>query len=133
MVESLLDPSEEVLLDTPYLRRIRQQGRAEGLIEGKAEGLAEGKGIGLAEGLLKGKEAGLAEGKEVGLIEGLREAILEAITLRFNPSAREYRQLGQRLEAFTDRKVLQEILVAAIEVEDMASFTARLPEVSSGS
>ena len=108
MVEKMLDASEELLLDTPYLRRIREQGREEGWVEGVA----------------KGKEEGLVEGK----IQGLREAILEAITLRFNPLAAEYRQISQQLEAITSRQVLQQLHAAAIQSEEMATFVARLRE-----
>ena len=111
MVESLLDPSEEVLLDTPYLRRIRQQGRAEGLIEGKAEGLAEGK--------------------EIGLVEGLREAILEVITLRFNPLASDYRRISHQLEQITHREVLHQLHTAAIQAGDLTTFMAHLTEAGS--
>ena len=135
MVEKMLEAEEE-LLDTPYLRRIREQGRAEGLSEGKelgltegaakgkAEGLSEGKELGLVEGIAKGKEEGL----EVGLVTGLREAILEAIALRFNPSALDYRQISQQLEVIPGRKRLQQLHAAAIQAEDLAAFVACLQE-----
>ncbi len=100
MVEKMLEPAEELLLDTPYLRRIREQG----------------------------KEVGLLEGKEVGLIEGLREAILEALTVRFDPVASEYRGVSQQLVDLTDREKLHLLLTTAIQVEDMATFTSRLSE-----
>ena len=110
MVEKMLDAADELLLDLPYLQRVRQQGKEEGLAEGKEEGLAEGKEEGLAE----------------GISEGLREAILEAITIRFDPVASQYRQVNELLNDLTDRKILQQLLAAAIQVEDMATFTIRL-------
>ena len=119
MVEKMLEAEDE-LLDTPYLRRIREQGRTEGLTEGKELGLAEGKELGLVEGIAKGKEEGLEA--------GLREAILEAIALRFNPSAMEYRQISQQLEAIPGRKRLQQLHAAAIQSEDLAAFVACLQE-----
>lgn len=103
MVEKMLDASEELLLDTPYLQRIRQQGKEEGRLEGKAE----------------------------GVLEGLREAILEAITLRFNPPAKDYRQISQQLEQLTERKPMQELHATAIEAEKIAIFTSRLAELLS--
>ena len=148
MVERMLDAAEESLLDTPYLRRIRRQGWEEGLLEGLvkgkeegvAEGLVKGKEEGLTEGLVqglaRGKEEGLAEGiargkaegLEVGVLTGLREAILEAIALRFNPLAQEYRQVNRDLEDINDRKVLQRLLTAAIQAETMTDFRATLTQ-----
>ena len=108
MVEQMLDAAEESLLDTPYLRRIRQQGREEGWLAGKEEGL------------------------EAGLATGLREAILEAIALRFNPSVQEYRQINQDLENILSRKVLQQLHAAAIQAEEMADFMATLSQELAG-
>jgi flagellar biosynthesis/type III secretory pathway protein FliH len=117
MVEKLLDASEELLVDFPYLRRLRKQAREEGLVEG----------------LLKGKEKGKEEGKEEGLaegiIEGLREAILEVITLRFDPAASQYRRVSEQLESLTERKALQQLLAAVVQAEDMAAFVSQLQGV----
>jgi predicted transposase YdaD len=107
MVEKMLDATDEFLLDLPYLKRIRQQSKEEGLAEG------------------------LAEGKEEGIVEGLREAILEAITLHFNPPALEYRQVSQQLAGVTDHERLKQLHTAAIQAEDMAVFTAQLAEALS--
>lgn len=128
MIEKMIDDVEDPLLDTPYLRRIRQQGREEGW----QEGITKGKEEGLVEGLAKGKEEGLVEGlargKEAGVIEGLREAILEAITFRFDPPASEYRQVSQQLANLIQREQLQRLHVAAIQAENMPDFIARLAE-----
>jgi hypothetical protein len=97
MVEGMIDTTDE-LLNTPYLRRIRHQGH----------------------------EEGLAEGKELGLLEGLREAILEAVTIRFNPPAVEYRQVIRSLAQLTRREQLQHLLTAALQAEDMAEFATQL-------
>jgi flagellar biosynthesis/type III secretory pathway protein FliH len=115
MVEKLIEVEDE-LLDTPYLRRIREQAREEGLVEGKEEGLTEG----------------LLKGKEEGLVTGLRQAILETITLRFDPVASIYRQASHRLDQLMDREQLQQALAAAVQAEDMAAFTARLDEIAPG-
>lgn len=55
MIESLLDPEEELLIDTPFLRRMREMGRREGRTEGQAEGWTKGRAEGRAEGQLEGK------------------------------------------------------------------------------
>ena len=114
MVEQMLDAAEESLLDTPYLRRIRQQGREEGWLEG----LVRGKEEGVAEGIAKGKEA--------GVIEGLREAILEAITVRFDPAASEYRRVSRELARFNRREQLQSLLSVVLKAETMSDFAAHL-------
>ncbi len=89
------------LLNTPYLRRIRHEGH----------------------------EEGLAVGKELGLLEGLREAVLEAITVRFNPPIVEYRQVSRQLTQLTRREQLQNLLTTALQAGTMAEFTAQLQEV----
>jgi len=43
MIENLLEPEEELLIDTPFLRRMRDIGRREGRAEGRTEGRAEGR------------------------------------------------------------------------------------------
>jgi predicted transposase YdaD len=141
MVEKMLDATENTLLDTPYLRRIREQGREMGLNEGKQLGLSEGKEIGLSEGkqiglsegkqigLSEGKQIGLSEGKQIGLSEGLQEAILDTIAFRYDPPTHIYRYISQRLAGITDRQKLRDIQAAAIQAEDMAAFTARLDEI----
>ena len=101
MVEKMIDAGDEWLLALPYLRRIRQ----EGLAEGKAEGIAEGKA------------------------EGLREAILEIVTIRFNPPAIDYRHLQTQLDRLTGRPALQQVLSMAIRVEAMTALSEYLDEM----
>ncbi len=108
MVESLLEESETLLLDTPYLRRMREKGREEGI----QIGLEKGQQIGLEKGLEKGRE----EGRE----EGLREAILEAVVRRFNPPAADYFELQRRLEAIHQPDRLQQLLLAMFDVTETA-------------
>ncbi|MDY7080552.1 MAG: hypothetical protein SXV54_27035 [Chloroflexota bacterium] len=105
MVEKMLDPTEEALLDTPYLRRLREQGKEIGLVEGKEIG------------------------KEIGLLEGLREAILEAVILHFDPSAMEYRRVNRQLTQLTDPERLRQIHAAAIQAQDMTEFDERLSDI----
>ena len=54
MVEKLLEESESLLIDTPYLRRMRELGRE----EGREEGIQEGVQIGREEGIQLGLEKG---------------------------------------------------------------------------
>ena len=110
MAEKMLSSLDEYMLQLPYQQRILQLGREEGLAKGKEAGLVEG----------------LAKGKEEGILAGLREAVLEAIVLRFNPPASDYLQVSRPLESLTNREALQNLLMAAIQSEDMPAFVARL-------
>ena len=103
MVEKIIENSEELLLDTPYLQRMRSIGR----------------------------EEGVQIGREEGRVLGLREAILDGITQRFDPVASQYRQASQMLDQITRHDTLQQLHWALFEVEDMAAFMARLAEVES--
>ena len=78
MVETLLESSETLLLDTPFLRRMREKGREEGvqigLERGQQIGLERGQQIGLEKGqqigLQKGQQIGREEGVQIGLEKG---------------------------------------------------------------
>lgn len=96
MVERLLEESETLLLDTPYLRRMRRIGRDEGVQIGREEGV------------------------QIGREEGLREAILEAVVRRFNPPATDYRELARHLESIKRPDQLQQILMALFDAENTA-------------
>lgn len=108
MVERLLEESETLLLDTPYLRRMRRIGRDEGVQ------------IGREEGVQIGREEGVQIGREEGREEGLREAILEAVVRRFNPPATDYRELARHLESIKRPDQLQQILMALFDAENTA-------------
>lgn len=110
MVERLLEESEELLLDTPFLRRMREMGLREGREKGREEG----------------REEGLEEGMGVGLLLGLREAILDGVVRRFDPSASAYRRLDHYLQTVTDRPQLQQILFTLFESPSMDAFLAQI-------
>jgi len=114
----------DLMLDTPFLRRIRERERAEGRTEGRTEGRIEGR----------------AEGQIEGQIEELTEAILEVLTARLDISMRTYRRLERRLSTVagdsigTDRERLaaevlerlRGLLRAAVLVTDVAGFEQAL-------
>ncbi|MBE2199467.1 MAG: hypothetical protein IAE79_12710 [Anaerolinea sp.] len=104
MVEKLLDQSEDFLLDTPYLRKMRR--------------------IGLEQGLQQGRE----EGREKGREEGLRAAILDGIALRFNPLATDYRAVEDLLKNIPAYDTLRQLHKALFEVTDFAAFRGRLEQ-----
>jgi predicted transposase YdaD len=104
MVERLLEESENLLLDTPYLRRMREKGREEGLQEGVQIGLEKG-------------------------LQAVREAILEAVVRKFDPSVAEYRELEKGLARLHQPDRLQEILLALFEAVDVMAVLALVKEM----
>jgi predicted transposase YdaD len=112
MAEKLLEESESLLLDTPYLRRMREKGRAEGREEGLQEGVQKGR----------------AEGREEGL-QAVREAILEAVVRKFNLSHVDYRQLEKGLARLHQPDSLQEVLLALFEAGDVTAVLALVEQM----
>ena len=95
MVERLLETSDELLLDTPYLQRIRRLGREEGVQIGRQEGLLVGQEI------------------------GLRQAILSGVLRKFDLLATDYKQLEQYLDQIRQPAALQQILLTLLEAQDV--------------
>jgi hypothetical protein len=91
MVERLLE-DETLLLDMPYLRRIREQGREEGLLAAR------------------------------------RRSIVDALTLRFAPSAAVLRQVVQYLETLTDDAAMERLFAAAIRSASLEEFQAAMTQ-----
>ena len=99
MVEKLLE-DDTLLLDTPYLRRIREAGREEG------------------------REAGREEGKLVAR----RRSIVDALTLRFAPSSAALDQVAQYMETLTDEAAIERLFAAAIRSASLAEFQATMTQ-----
>ncbi len=111
MLEQLIDfIAQDPLLETPYLRRLREQSIAEGRAEGRVEGIAEGHEKGLAEGLL--------------------QMILDIITFHFKPPLEDYRRIEQRLTTISDIAQLRALSQAVLQAEDIATFEQTLTEMS---
>ena len=105
MVERLID-REELLMDTPFLRRIRNEARAEAWTEAQAEGRAEGR----AEGTLAARW----------------RSILDVLVVRFDPRASVYQQIERQLNLITDEAHLAQLLAAAARAESLADFQAAM-------
>jgi predicted transposase YdaD len=101
MVERLID-REELLLDTPFLRRIRAEGREEGREEGRTEGRTE------------------------GALAARRRSILDVLVVRLDPPVSVYQQIERQLETITDEAPLAQLLAAAIRAESVADFQAAM-------
>jgi len=97
MVERLID-REELLMDTPFLRRIRAEGREEGRAEARAE----------------------------GALAARRRSILDVLVVRFDPPVSVYQQIERQLETITDEAQLAQLLATAVRAESVADFQAAL-------
>jgi predicted transposase YdaD len=93
MVERLID-REELLLDTPFLRRLREEARQEGR----------------------------QEGREEGVLAARRRSILDVLVVRFDPPVSVYQQIERQLATIIDEPLLAQLLAAAIRAESVADF-----------
>ena len=91
MVERLLE-DETLLLDMLYLRRIREQGREEGLLAAR------------------------------------RRSIVDALTLRFAPSAAVLQQVAQYVETLTDEAAIERLFAAVIRSASLTEFQAAMTQ-----
>lgn len=101
MVEKLIE-DEDLLLDTPFLRRLREKA------------------------LLEGREEGREEGRKEGALSARREAILDALVWRFDPSVAVYREVEKVLDQVTQHAEIERIFAAVIKAETLADFRAQL-------
>lgn len=93
MVEKLIE-EDELLMNTPFLRRIKKQAGENARTEGRLE----------------------------GEIAKQRENIVEILTLRFDPPISFYRKLTRHLETMTDNADLENLFALAVQVETLADF-----------
>ena len=114
----MLIEREELLMDTPFLRRLRKEALEKGLEEGREAGLEEGR------------EAGLEAGVKLGIAQGAilmrRQDILDALILRFDPAASIYRELEKVLTTIESEAELERLFAAAIRATNLADFQAAL-------
>jgi predicted transposase YdaD len=103
MVEKPLE-DDTLLLDTPYLQRIRDAGRE------------------------AGREEGREAGREEGILVARRGSIVDALILRFAPSAAVLQQVTQQVETLTDEAVIERLFAAAIRCASMEEFLAAMTQ-----
>jgi flagellar biosynthesis/type III secretory pathway protein FliH len=105
MIERMI-ARDNLLLDTPYIRRWRE------------EGFKEGRGEGLEEGL----EKGIKKGRTEGSLIASRRALLDVLMLRFEPSLPVYHDIEEDLSTINNERKLKTLLTAAVQSEDLAAF-----------
>jgi len=101
MIERLSE-ADELLSDTPYLRRLREKAWQEGFTEGRAE----------AQAKIRRQTRKLS--------------ILDALVARFEPSVTVYRAMEKRLAAIEDDERIDQLFVAVIRAATLAEFEAQL-------
>jgi predicted transposase YdaD len=130
MVEKLLE-DEELLIDTPFLRRLRknyEKGREEGIEEGLEKGREEGIEEGLEKGREEGIEEGLEKGREEGALHTLRRDILDILQVRFSPPADQMESLTRALDQVGEEPSLRALFRAALQAEHLAAFHTTMEE-----
>jgi predicted transposase YdaD len=101
MIERMI-AKDNLLLDTPYIRKWREEGRDEGRKEGRDEG----------------RDEGIKEGSVIAH----RRDLLDVLALRFEPALPLYQELEEGLSTVTNDKKLKTLLIAAVQSEDLAAF-----------
>ncbi len=94
------------------------------MIESVAYELIKQEGI--EEGRKKGIQEGLQKGLKEGLLKARREDVLALLQARLNLTPTTLERIQTRLEAIDDLERLQELLIAAAQVESLAAFEEAL-------
>ena len=89
---------DDLILDTPYIRKWRE------------------------EGFNEGREEGRKEGRKEGCTDARRRSLLDVIALRFEPSISVYQAIEDDLLTITNEKKLKSLLTTAVQSEDLATF-----------
>jgi len=93
---------DNLLLDTPYIRRWREEGFKDGLDEGL--------------------EKGLKKGLKKGSLITRRRTLLEVLASRFEPPFPLYQEIEEDLSTITNEKKLKTLLTTAVQSEDLTAF-----------
>ena len=101
MIERMI-ARDNLLLDTPYIRRWREEGFQDGLEEGREEGF----------------DKGLKKGSLIAR----RRSLLEVLASRFEPPFPLYQEIEEGLSSITNERKLKTLLTTAIQSEDLAAF-----------
>ena len=101
MIERMI-ARDNLLLDTPYIRRWRDEWFQDGLEEGREEGF----------------DKGLKKGSLIAR----RRSLLEVLASRFEPPFPLYQEIEEGLSSITNERKLKTLLTTAIQSEDLTAF-----------
>ena len=111
MVQKLIE-EEAFLMDTPFLRRIRDEGRKEGL-----------KAVEIS------RKEGLNEGRKEGQLITQRNNIFQALVLRFDPLTSVSLHIQKQLLLVTELDNLEALFELAIQGDTLEPFQTKLNEI----
>ncbi|RKZ44103.1 MAG: hypothetical protein DRR00_28760 [Candidatus Parabeggiatoa sp. nov. 3] len=97
MIESMI-ARDNLLLDTPYIRRWRNEGFKEGREDGRQEGFKE------------------------GAVMTRRRTLLEVLASRFELPLPVYQEIEERVSTLNNEKKLKTLLTTAVQSEDLTAF-----------
>ena len=117
MIERMI-ARDHLLLDTPYIRRWREEGFKDGLEEGFENGLEKG----IKKGRKDGLEDGLEKGLKKGSVIARHRDLLDVLMLRFEPSLPVYHEIEEGLSTITNEKKLKTLLTTAVQSSDLTAF-----------
>lgn len=100
MVGQFLE-DDELLLATPFMRRMRKKAEAEGR----------------------------AEGQQEGALTTLRQHTGEIVKIRFGVEETEMERITTRLAALTDVAVLRSLFLTALQAENITAFYTTLESI----
>ncbi|MEK8020971.1 MAG: hypothetical protein VSS75_029220 [Candidatus Parabeggiatoa sp.] len=101
MLERLIE-EEGLLLDTPMMRRLRNQGHEDALKEGFQSGLEKGK------------------------LEKSRHDLLKTLDLRFDPKVSIHQKISDQLDRIESGAILDSLFTAALQCQTIADFQTTL-------
>ncbi|MEK8020002.1 MAG: hypothetical protein VSS75_024275 [Candidatus Parabeggiatoa sp.] len=101
MIERMI-ARDNLLLDTPYIRRWRDEGFKEGIEEGL--------------------EKGMKKGRIEGSVSAHHRDLLDVLRLRFEPSLPVYYEIEEGLSTITNERKLKTLLTTAVQSEDLMAF-----------
>lgn len=105
MIEKIVE-ADELLIDSPYLRRIKEEGREEGRKEGHEEGREEGR--------------------EEGELSTLRRNTLNGIVWRFDPPSSVYQKIEHALSSLDSVAMLDDLFEQIFQVGNIEEFRTAL-------
>jgi len=103
MAERLMEAMDQgLLMDTPFLRRIRTESETRGEVRGELRGEAKGR------------------------IEELRTIILDVLATRLNPSLAAYRRIEARVAAINEIEQLRKLVQTVVSAANATEFEQAL-------
>jgi hypothetical protein len=123
MMEQLLE-ADEFILDTPFIRRYRQQIEAARQEAHQAQQEAH-----QAQQEAHQAQQEAEEKAKLAHAQARREDILEAIASRFNPTVHVYRQVEKQLTQVVDVTDLSKLFTAVLQANDIADIQSLLAEM----